>query len=466
MSAFGAGMFVKQPIMSTPGESFEQHRLPSRRFAGVLALAGCTLTILTFYPGFLSPDSVDQFEQSLNFHFVDWHPPIMAFVWSVLDALWAGPQPMLILQAILYWGGVFYLISTIKTERHLVRWIIAALLFSPAILNFVGVIWKDVQLAAAWSFVMGCVFAYRCSGLTIGVYTKAKLLALVVYGALIRWNAGLAAAPLVLYVLTGRPWMRHLPLTAVVYLGVALSALGLQRGVNRLLGAETTPIFDSLLSFDIAGISVQTKENLYPFALSTPEMESLSACYGDASAHDSLVGGPCEFIWSNVAKVRQTDKFTMLRAWLSATIRNPAAYMRHRLKYFGFLLAVTTPDPSKYIWQSGIEQNHFGLETRRHGLYHLLARYVHTFSSTFLFRPVTWLTISLLLMGFVAKFRPDDEKSRFVMTASLLAASYMLAYLPVGIASDFRYIYVCIIATTFALCVVVGEPWGFFQQKK
>src|SRR5690242_857009 len=116
-----------------------------RRFAVITALAGFALTILTFYPGFMSVDSLAQFEQGLAFHFDDWHPPIMAFAWSLLDAFRPGPEPMLLMQAGLYWGGVYYLLSAIPTRSTAVRWIVAALLFSPALLNFAGVIWVDVQ---------------------------------------------------------------------------------------------------------------------------------------------------------------------------------------------------------------------------------------------------------------------------------------------------------------------------------
>jgi hypothetical protein len=230
--------------------------------------------------------------------------------------------------------------------------------------------------------------------------------------------------------------------------------------VNYLLGAEKSPVLDGLLSFDIAGISVRTKEDLYPFTLSTAEMDSVAACYADAATQDGLIWGPCKFVWSDIILARQMDKSAMLHAWFAATVGHPVAYIRHRLKYFGALLAVTTRSPS--IWQDGIVDNHFGLETRRHGLYHVLAGYVRLLSSTLLFRPITWFITSVLLMLFAAskKLQLDDEKTNFVMTSGLLGASYMLTYLPVGVASDFRYAYLCVVMTTFALCALIGELHG------
>ena len=47
------------------------------------------------YPGAVSPDTLDQFNQSLVFNFSSHHPPIMAMVWSVFNYIYQGPQTML-----------------------------------------------------------------------------------------------------------------------------------------------------------------------------------------------------------------------------------------------------------------------------------------------------------------------------------------------------------------------------------
>ncbi len=49
----------------------------------LLAFCGLILWV-AFYPGFMSHDSIVQFGMSKSLNFNDWHPPIMAWVWSVV----------------------------------------------------------------------------------------------------------------------------------------------------------------------------------------------------------------------------------------------------------------------------------------------------------------------------------------------------------------------------------------------
>jgi hypothetical protein len=70
-----------------------------------IPLCGFALTLIMWYPGDMrDPDPIDQFQQRLAFHFTDWDPPLMALLWSGLNALWTGPQLMFILQLGLYGG--------------------------------------------------------------------------------------------------------------------------------------------------------------------------------------------------------------------------------------------------------------------------------------------------------------------------------------------------------------------------
>lgn len=87
-----------------------------------LPVCGFAITLLLFYPGGMrDPDSVDQFQQSLAFHFNDWHPAIMALLWSGLNKIWTGPQLMLMLQLTLYWTSVAFVLNSVNKDlprRH------------------------------------------------------------------------------------------------------------------------------------------------------------------------------------------------------------------------------------------------------------------------------------------------------------------------------------------------------------
>ncbi|MDR2852449.1 MAG: hypothetical protein LBV61_05265 [Burkholderiaceae bacterium] len=432
-----------------------RHPLAERsndRFARIIALIGFVLTVFTFYPGFLSADSLDQFGQGLNFNFSDWHLPAMAFVWSLLDTIWPGPEPMLFLQAGLYWGGVYYLTSAIPTRSAAVRCVIIALFFSPVVLNFAGVIWKDVQLAAAWSFVVGYTYALRRQGRPLRSSVKVLLLVLLAYGALVRYNATLVVGPLFLYVLTGRPVVRRFWVTIAIYVAVVAGALASSQILNRLLAVEHTGVTDSLFVFDLAGISVRSNNNVYPFPLSPLEMDKVKTCYGKAEVVNPFIWGDCAFIWS---KARPPGANTsLLGTWKSMVIHNISAYFHHRLAHFKNFLAIPPSPPQSYLWQNGIDANNHGYKTRYHGLYHVMHGYIQIFSKTILFRPVTWLLISVFMILLAALPIVDSHKKNLLMVLGLSGTAYLFTYLPFGVAPDFRYAYVSIIFSIFGLCVL------------
>jgi len=433
--------------------------LPSvERFALPFALTGFVLTVLIFYPGFLTQDSFDQYLQARTFRFTDWHPPLMAFVWSAADAVWSGPQLMLLLQALGYWGGVYGLLRALPPSRGLVLAAIGALLCSPAILNFMGVIWKDVQLAAVWSLVLGCAFALRARGRPPGVVAIAGLLALVGYGALVRFNSGLVAGPLVLYVVTGRARLASLWSTSATYLWVAVLIAGLSQGVNRALNATHTPVLEALMSFDLTGMAVsENGSNPFPFPLEPGQLDALARCYGDGALQNPMIWGDCRFVFEKVKNVVVADPWAMRRAWVSAVLHDPAAYLSHRFRNFVYFLAPTRSIASDTFWVSEIRPNPFGVYAKKFFPYAVLKDYVKFFSSTILFRPATWLAGAMLLLAYVAGFRKDDEISRFATTCALIAAAYLMTYLPFGVAYDFRYAYLAIVTTTFGLCAVLAD---------
>ena len=82
----------------------------SARGRGLLvALAAtvlCAASLALRWPGVAMYDSVSQFGQTLDGSYTDWHPPIMARTWALLNRLHAGTQPFFVLQFILWWGGL------------------------------------------------------------------------------------------------------------------------------------------------------------------------------------------------------------------------------------------------------------------------------------------------------------------------------------------------------------------------
>jgi hypothetical protein len=418
---------------------------------------GFGLSGVAFYPGYLSSDSIDQYAQSLTRHFSDWHPPVMAFVWSLFDKIWAGPELMLFAQLILFWLAAFLLLTA--TARDCAVWaqmLLCAMLLCPAVLNFVGVIWTDVQLATAWSFVAAVVFYQQSAGERIAGPIRAALLCIVAYGGLVRHNAGLAAGPLVLYLLYGAGVFRTLLGTLSAYVIVGITFIIFGKGVDAALNAAHTPILRALILFDLTGTSFYQNEPLFPFKVSADEWTLIKECYGDGSAVDPLIWGSCKFMWSRMLTATQTD-LSALYLWVFTVGSHPISYLVHRLTYMRSFLSFFTPHASQFIWLDGIAKNQYGLVAPDNIISQTLKHYVYAFGWTPLFRLYFWLLAAGTVL--VASFnrRLSASTADFSRAASLISILYFLSYTVVGIASDFRYGYVSIVLTIFGGGAVLAD---------
>jgi len=227
------------------------------------------LTIwLCFAPGFMSYDSVTQYQSALNQSYSDSHPAIMSYVWHLSLNLISGPQSLLALHLAILALGIFIWQNNLADSRFKV--LIPSIFFLPWILNFTGVLWKDVGMAFSLLVASGLLFNKEKSG-------KIALLSLpfLFYAFAVRYNAILATAPLIFlasyYHLRSRKIISGLLITAVISVAFWLVASTITYG---LLKAERKHYETLLMGDDMAQISIQTGENLLPWV----KQDDLVAC--------------------------------------------------------------------------------------------------------------------------------------------------------------------------------------------
>jgi hypothetical protein len=68
-----------------------------------LMALGWVLTYITYFPGLMSTDSVYQLHQAETGIFLDWHPPITAWLWSITNHFIPGPLGFFLFLITLYW---------------------------------------------------------------------------------------------------------------------------------------------------------------------------------------------------------------------------------------------------------------------------------------------------------------------------------------------------------------------------
>ncbi|MEO8702114.1 MAG: hypothetical protein ABI867_18875 [Kofleriaceae bacterium] len=157
----------------------------------VILAFGWTLFFIYSYPGYMSYDSVWQLEQARHIEpRNEWQPPLMAYVWGLIDKIIAGPFPMLVIQSGTFLFGGWALLRHAMSERAAAIVAVVVLLY-PANIVVMAVIWKDCQMAgfllAAIPALMSPKRGWRITGYV-----------LIFLATGYRYNAAAATLPIVL----------------------------------------------------------------------------------------------------------------------------------------------------------------------------------------------------------------------------------------------------------------------------
>src|SRR4051812_47544429 len=121
----------------------------------VVAALAAVLNFIAFYPGILHHDAWAYFAAARSGDFTNWQPPLLGKLWIPLQAIWDGPQPMLVLFMAGYWSGFALVARALEAEGgKLAAWTFAASGF-PLALNFNGQLVKDVSMAVCLLLAAG-----------------------------------------------------------------------------------------------------------------------------------------------------------------------------------------------------------------------------------------------------------------------------------------------------------------------
>ncbi|HEY5347605.1 MAG TPA: hypothetical protein VIJ72_05390 [Rhizomicrobium sp.] len=115
----------------------------------LVLIAGFAATLAVNLPGQLSYDSVAQLLDGRMGHYNTWHPPIMAWLLGIFDAMLAGSSLFVVFQAALGFGALLSLLWLAPRPSWWVAIIALLLILTPQLLLYQGIVWKDVLFADA-----------------------------------------------------------------------------------------------------------------------------------------------------------------------------------------------------------------------------------------------------------------------------------------------------------------------------
>ena len=413
--------------------------LLSHDLAFALAAAfGFAVTLATFWPGYMSVDSLVQLGEARTHQYNDWHPPVMSWLWSLVDSVIPGPQGMLILHNATFWGGLA-LIARNSLRSAFGALAVLAIGFLPPMFGLLSTIWKDVAQGA----MLLCGFALlqhaRMHNSRWALWAALPPLA---YGTLVRHNGFFAALPLTLWwgwlamKLYASRWTRRWTVTGAALL-VALVLLSI--GVTRALtGGKSMHHQQVILLHDLVAISLERHQNLLPdYLQKSPHPLSLERL--------ALMYDPGNTVWLWCCEGPRipltqdpTQNRQLLRQWFKVVSQNPGVYLRHRWKtvcsQFGIASAVVA-----YPFHHGIDPNSFGLSFRPGRWNTWVMAELETTKNSFLFRGWVYVVATVAFMVLSRLVRPRNFGMALVLGSSGLL--YAVTLFPIDLASDFRLIW-------------------------
>jgi hypothetical protein len=309
----------------------------------ILVVAGALFAIYA-YPGVMVQDSIDQLNEARAGFYTDAHPPAMAALWRIVDAIVAGPFGMVVIQGTAFLAGG-YLVLRRALQPRAAAIAASAVLLYPPVLTTMGVVWKDALTAGL--LLLG-------AGLLLEGDRRRRIAGLVALGlaSAMRYNAFAATLPLVVLLFEWTPTTRlkRYALAVGAWLGITVAAMG----ANTLLVDQPMHFWHSSLAvFDIVGTIDHEGE------LSDDDLRRELADTGLLVDRDiqararaiyatkeavKIVFGP-DRMWdlpiAGQTPAPEAQRDAIASAWWRLVTEHPGAYLRHRLACFGDVLGLT-----------------------------------------------------------------------------------------------------------------------------
>ncbi len=430
-------------------------RFSPRLRYGVAAVLLCLVSLAAAWPGVAMYDTVAQYRQVLSGRYDDWHPPVMARLWSVLAPIAPGAAPMLVVQLATYWAGLG-LIAAALGEAGARRRAIAILCIGalPPFLGWQVVVLKDAQLVGAVLAATGLIAWWRLRSVRIPPAAIAVIVVLLGCALLVRANAVFLVVPLVVTMIAVRPLVRlGLGLVAV------LAVLAVSPLVNhRMLGAAPSGVERTQALYDLAGIAARVPDAAH-IGLTAAEARSVIArhCatpfFWDPLGDDAHCG-------TVMARLRAEPVGRLYAMLADAVLHHPIAYAGQRLSHWNsterWLVPVRWPNAAP---PAEPEPNTLGL-----GRVGVVVRGWQAVTGvvveTPLGWPIAWLVVAITALAVAvrrARAPARDLAMALLVSAIALEASFGV----LSLASDLRYHLWSMVATAVAVVLLAdGRAWA------
>jgi len=323
-----------------------------------------SIYLLAYWPGGMSPDSIQQWKELLTFKFNDWHPAFHTLTYWLITRLWLSPAAIVITQIVvlslvLGWG--LLVLRQFGSPRWLTWLTVIIFMVLPSVGFMVIVLWKDVFYSTAVTALTIMILELV---LTKGQWIEERfswisLGAIVALIALYRQNGvipafGTMAILLVVYRDRWKPFAKAFVLALVLWAGVRgpfYTAIGVNRDVDSGLGIALSHL---IARYTNTVVPFSTEERALLTKIRGAEVWPYNCYMENALLYD----GHYDFL----AAKENINSLILLSAKLIH--RDPQVFLEHLACNSSFAYQITQPPNSEYETVfTYIFTNDFGLKT-------------------------------------------------------------------------------------------------------
>jgi len=411
------------------------------------------------YPGLMTKDSFDQLAEARSGVLSDAHPPMMAFIWRVLDYFVAGPFPFILLQTGLFIAGAYLLFRRVLTAR---RAAIAAgaLLWFPPVGAVMAVAWKDCIMAGFLVLGIALLFDERR-------WVRVLALLPLMLATAVRYNAFAATLPPIVLLFKWRDlagWRRY-ALSSAVWLATTLAAFGTSSAitdrpthlwhsslaVQDIVGTlhfTDKDITDSSLRRAFAGMPLRQQYGLHLWARQFYQPDSLLHI---------VIGPQALFDLSLEQSAPPEQRAAIERAWKTIVFGRFFAYLRHRYEVMRATVGFTGETWNRKMiithdFQDPKALRDAGIPTAYSTFQEVVGDIYEWVSETPLFKPYVYLLVAILLLG--AARRQRDMLALLLSGLVLEASLFFLSP-----SADYRYSHWLVVTTCIAIVTLIARRY-------
>lgn len=427
----------------------------------IVLLLGAAVALALNWPGQLSYDSVVQLHDARLGHYNPWHPPVMAWLLGIEDAVLPGTGLFILFDTLLLGTSLVSLLWLARNSSWPAALIAAMLVALPQFVLYQGIVWKDVLFAdsAVAGFILLAHAAARWRHVTIRWILVSASFLLLVLATLVRQNGAIAllfgGLALVFVARTnGSRWSRAIVVSLLATIAAVIVTTGASLALlTRTGGASGTPGQIRLLQlYDLTGIVKNDPAvQLHDLARANPHLDKLIRSDGVAlytPARNDTLAGSTELQHAFNA----TSPAAIAAQWVNVIVTHTSDYLRVRTRVFAWTFL--TPDLVQCdAWYAGTNgppayMRALGLTPGLRPEDRALVTYAEQMPKP-VYSHAAFAVLAAILLGFLVwRGRPADLAIAAMLAASLIFAA---SFFVISIACDYRYLLYLDLAALTAL---------------